>query len=87
MRPDTIRRVQHVREEDAMEAPRASEKRPSPPLDVPRGPLRAGLVRATLTILRENTRWWLVPLILALVLVAAMHFGARSSVPFVYTLF
>jgi hypothetical protein len=38
--------------------------------------------------LRENKKWWLLPMIAALLLVGALIvFGGTSSVPFVYRLF
>jgi hypothetical protein len=47
-----------------------------------------GVVREILDLLRENRMWWLLPLVLALVLVGLLvAFGGTTAAPFVYTLF
>jgi hypothetical protein len=47
-----------------------------------------GVVREILDLLRENRTWWLLPLVLALLLVGLLvAFGGATAAPFVYTLF
>jgi uncharacterized protein DUF5989 len=47
-----------------------------------------GLLRELAAFLRENKKWWLVPVVVALVLVAALVLlGGTAAAPFIYTLF
>ena len=47
-----------------------------------------GLVREFVDFLRYNKKWWLTPIILALLLVAGLVIlGGTAAAPFIYTLF
>ncbi len=47
-----------------------------------------GIVREFFEFLRENKKWWLLPIILALLLLGALVIlGSTSAAPFIYTLF
>ena len=47
-----------------------------------------GLVRETISFLRHSRKWWLVPVVLALVALAVFVILAETAVaPFIYTLF
>ena len=47
-----------------------------------------GLVREFFDFLRTNKKWWLTPIILALLLVALLVIlGSTAAAPFIYTLF
>ena len=47
-----------------------------------------GLVREFVDFLRYNKKWWLTPIILALLLVAVLVIlGGTAAAPFIYTLF
>ncbi|MEM6779868.1 MAG: DUF5989 family protein [Planctomycetota bacterium] len=47
-----------------------------------------GLAAELLTFLRENKKWWLIPLLASLALVAIVSvFSATPAAPFIYTLF
>jgi hypothetical protein len=49
---------------------------------------RVGLVRELLQFMRHNKKWWLTPIILALVLVGGLIvLGGTAAAPFIYTLF
>ena len=49
---------------------------------------QTGFVRGFYDLLRQNKKWWLIPLILVMVLVAALLIlGGTGAAPFVYTLF
>lgn len=48
----------------------------------------AGLLREFLGFLMESKKWWLVPLLIAFALVAALVFlGGTGAAPFIYSLF
>ena len=48
----------------------------------------AGLFREFLGFLMESKKWWLVPLLIAFALVAALVFlGGTGAAPFIYSLF
>lgn len=48
----------------------------------------AGLLREFYGFLMESKKWWLVPLLIAFALVAALVFlGGTGAAPFIYTLF
>jgi hypothetical protein len=48
----------------------------------------AGLIREFLGFLMESKKWWLIPLLLAFALVAALVFlGGTGAAPFIYSLF
>lgn len=48
----------------------------------------AGLLRELYGFLMESKKWWLVPLLIAFALVAALLFlGGTGAAPFIYTLF
>lgn len=52
------------------------------------GKADAGLLREFLGFLMESKKWWLVPLLLAFALVAALVFlGGTGAAPFIYSLF
>lgn len=47
-----------------------------------------GLLQEIAGLILHNKKWWLVPLILALMLVGAIIFlGSTPAAPFIYTLF
>ena len=47
-----------------------------------------GLAREFFDFLRHNKKWWLTPIVLALLLVAVLVIlGGTAAAPFVYTLF
>ena len=47
-----------------------------------------GLLREFYAFLRHNKKWWLTPIILALLLVGLIViFGSGPAAPFIYTLF
>jgi hypothetical protein len=47
-----------------------------------------GMVRELGQFLRENKKWWLIPVLVALALVAALVLlGGTAAAPFIYTLF
>jgi hypothetical protein len=49
---------------------------------------RRGLWRELWTLLRDNKKWWLAPIVVMLLLLGALSLLAGSSVaPFIYTLF
>jgi len=50
-----------------------------------RGP---GFARELASFLRENRKWWLVPIVVVLLLVGALILlGGTAAAPFIYTLF
>lgn len=49
---------------------------------------RAGFVGEFVEFLAHNKKWWLTPIILALLLVGALIvLGGTAAAPFIYTLF
>ena len=49
---------------------------------------QAGLVKEFIAFLRENKKFWLIPLLLALLAVGALLIlGGTAAAPFIYTLF
>jgi len=49
---------------------------------------RSGLVREFVDFLRDNKKWWLAPIIVAvLALGALVLLGGTAAAPFIYTLF
>jgi len=49
---------------------------------------RGGFLRELWGFMKENKKWWLLPLILALVIFAALIFLSGTGIaPFIYTLF
>ena len=47
-----------------------------------------GLIREFAAFLRENKKWWLTPILLALLLqMVIAYFAASPAAPFIYTLF
>lgn len=47
-----------------------------------------GLVREYVEFLRHNKKWWLTPIILALLLLGLLVvLGGSTAAPFIYTLF
>jgi hypothetical protein len=52
------------------------------------GKREAGLLREFYGFLMESKKWWLVPLLIAFALVAALVFlGGTGAAPFIYPLF
>lgn len=48
----------------------------------------SGLLREFVDFLKENRKWWLVPILLVLLLVAALAvLGGTAAAPFIYPLF
>ena len=49
---------------------------------------RTGIVRELAEVLAHNKKWWLTPIILALLLVGALIvLSGTAAAPFIYTLF
>ena len=49
---------------------------------------RPGLAREFYDFLRDNKKWWLAPIIVALLLLGALvMLGGTAAAPFIYTLF
>lgn len=49
---------------------------------------QAGVLAELWALLRENKKWWLLPIVLFLVLVAGLMFLSSTAVaPFIYTIF
>jgi hypothetical protein len=49
---------------------------------------RPGLVRELWRLLRETKKWWLTPVVLALLLLGLFAMlGSSAAAPFIYTLF
>lgn len=49
---------------------------------------RASLARELWELLRDNKKWWLAPILLSLLALAALAlFGSSAAAPFIYTLF
>ena len=49
---------------------------------------QVGLVKEFVAFLRENKKFWLIPLLLALLAVGALLIlGGTAAAPFIYTLF
>ena len=49
---------------------------------------RGGFVGELWTFMKENKKWWLLPLVVALLIFAALIFLSGTGVaPFIYTLF
>jgi hypothetical protein len=81
------------------EPPRERPKEPAEPQDdvgagSPQGfaaearEQRSGLVSEFLDFLRHNKKWWLAPIVVAvLVLGALVVLGGTAAAPFIYTLF
>ena len=47
-----------------------------------------GIIREFWTFLRENKKWWLVPLVGSLLLLGLVSFfAATAAAPFIYTIF
>ncbi|PHQ33791.1 DUF5989 family protein [Rhodopirellula bahusiensis] len=63
---------------------------PTPPSDFERESEQQdiGLLREFVLFLRENKKWWMIPLIGSLLLVGLLSIMASSgAAPFIYTLF
>ena len=49
---------------------------------------RPGVVSELAAFLKQNRKWWLVPVVLSLVLLGVLIFiGSTAAAPFIYTLF
>ena len=49
---------------------------------------RDGTVRELIAFLRENKKWWLAPIILAMLLLAlTAYLSSSAAAPFIYSLF
>ena len=49
---------------------------------------RTGLVREFIDFLGENKKWWLAPIIIAMLLLGLLVIlGGSAAAPFIYTLF
>lgn len=63
-----------------------SDPTPSPNQDDP--PEEPGLLAEYLMFLKENRKWWLLPILLLIGLLGALlFFGSSPIAPFIYTLF
>jgi hypothetical protein len=48
----------------------------------------SGLLREYVDFLKHNKKWWLIPIIVALLLVGVLIvLGSSAAAPFIYTLF
>lgn len=45
------------------------------------------LLREVWSFARANRAWWMVPLVMVLLLLAALIFSGQVAAPFIYTLF
>ena len=51
-------------------------------------PDERGLLAECVAVLRQDKRWYVIPIVLALLLLTAVAvIGGRAAAPFVYTLF
>lgn len=49
---------------------------------------QAGIVKEFIAFLRENKKFWMIPLLLALLAIGALVIlGGTAAAPFIYTLF
>jgi hypothetical protein len=49
---------------------------------------QAGIIREFIAFLRENKKFWLIPLLLAFLAIGALLIlGGTAAAPFIYTLF
>jgi hypothetical protein len=49
---------------------------------------RPGLVSEFVAFVRESRKWWLLPILMALLVLGALVFlGGTGAAPFIYTLF
>ena len=48
---------------------------------------QAGLVKEFIAFLGENKKYWLIPLLLALLAIGAILLSSPVAAPFIYTLF
>ncbi|MCB9558002.1 MAG: hypothetical protein H6707_17950 [Deltaproteobacteria bacterium] len=49
---------------------------------------RRGMLRELIGFIATNKRWWLIPLVVALVIASALVLlGGTGAAPFIYTLF
>jgi competence protein ComGC len=49
---------------------------------------RAGVISEFLAFLKENKKWWLVPMLLIIALLSVLvFFSSTPLAPFIYTLF
>ncbi len=49
---------------------------------------QAGLIAEFWAYLRQNRKWWLAPIVIALLLLAGLVWlGGTAAAPFIYTLF
>jgi len=49
---------------------------------------RSGMLAELVGFLRSNAKWWLVPIVLALLVMAALIvLSSTAAAPFIYTLF
>lgn len=49
---------------------------------------RPSLVREFVDLLKENKKWWLAPIVIAVLLLGALVLlGGTAAAPFIYTLF
>ena len=46
-----------------------------------------GLIREFLEFLRDNKKWWLIPILLVLALLGLLTFLHSTAAPFIYPLF
>ena len=76
-----------------MEETKKQETNPTPPQSAPGAdseipPEDMSLPAEFILFLRENKKWWLVPIIVMVMLLGALlFFGSSPAAPFIYTLF
>jgi hypothetical protein len=55
---------------------------------IPEMPKNPGLLSDLIQFMKENKKWWLIPIVAAVLLMGALiALGATSAAPFIYTLF
>lgn len=65
-----------------------SEKKPSNEFEQAGQQQQAGIVKEFIAFLGENKKFWMIPLLLALLaLGAVIILGGTAAAPFIYTLF
>lgn len=52
------------------------------------GDEQVGIVKEFILFLKDNKKWWLLPILICLLLLGALLFlGGSAAAPFIYTLF
>jgi hypothetical protein len=57
-------------------------------LQLPEMPKDPGLLSNLIQFMKENKKWWLIPIVAVILLMGVLiALGATSAAPFIYTLF